>query len=132
MLIIRVLLAEKKEKYNTKFISGQHGGSFFTAKFSFFERHQSEISDLFLTWGHNKKKCKPLFNFKTANKKVKKQKKASHLHVSSGISCAMSEIAQNKKIKKKPATCTYRRVFLPLCLKCSYNSKSHFWYVDAC
>lgn len=65
-------LAEKKEKFKTKFISGQHGGYFFTNKFMFFEKHQNEISDLILTWGYNnKKKCRSVFNLKTLNKKIK-------------------------------------------------------------
>jgi len=64
-------LAEKKEKFKTKFISGQHGGGFFTNKFMFLEKHQNDISDLILTWGYNKKKFKPIFNFKTLNKKIK-------------------------------------------------------------
>jgi len=32
---LKIWLAEKKEKFNTKFISGQHGGYFFTNKFMF-------------------------------------------------------------------------------------------------
>jgi putative transferase (TIGR04331 family) len=64
-------LAEKKEKFKTKFISGQHGGYFFTNKFMFLEKHQNDISDSILTWGYNKKKFKSVFNFKTLNKKIK-------------------------------------------------------------
>jgi len=64
-------LAEKKEKLKTKFISGQHGGYFFTNKFMFYEKHQNDISDSILTWGYNKKKFKSAFNFKTLNKKIK-------------------------------------------------------------
>ena len=67
-------LAEKKEKFNTRLISGQHGGYFFTTKFDFFQKYQSEISDLILTWGYNKKKYKSIFNFKTAGLKIKFKK----------------------------------------------------------
>jgi putative transferase (TIGR04331 family) len=82
----KIWLAGKKEKYNVKFISGQHGGSFFTTKFSFFEKHQSKISDLILTWGYNKKKCQPLFNFKTANKKVDFDKNGNLLFIQYEVS----------------------------------------------
>jgi putative transferase (TIGR04331 family) len=64
-------LAEKKEKFKTKFITGQHGGHFFTTKFMFLEKHQNDISNSILTWGYNKKKFKSVFNFKTLNKKIK-------------------------------------------------------------
>ena len=74
-------LAEKKEKFNTKLISGQHGGYFFTNKFMFFEKHQNDISDSILTWGYNKKKCKSVFNFKTLNKKIKFNKNGKLLFI---------------------------------------------------
>jgi len=64
-------LAEKKEKFKTKFITGQHGGYVFTNKLMFLEKHQNDISDSILTWGYNKKKFKSVFNFKTLNKKIK-------------------------------------------------------------
>jgi putative transferase (TIGR04331 family) len=70
----KIWLAAKKDKFNTKFISGQHGGYFFTTKFNFLEKHQSDISDSVVTWGYNKKKYKPVFNFKTVDKKIKSKK----------------------------------------------------------
>lgn len=79
-------LAEKKEISNTKFISGQHGGSFFNTKFSFFNKHQFQISDLILTWGYKKKKYKPLFNFKTAGRKINLKKNGNLLFVHYSLS----------------------------------------------
>jgi len=68
----KIWLAEKKENSNSKFISGQHGGSFFISKFHFYELHQRKISEKVLTWGYKKENIyKPMFNFKTAYKKIK-------------------------------------------------------------
>jgi putative transferase (TIGR04331 family) len=68
----KMWLVKKKFFYKSKFISGQHGGSFFISKFNFHEIHQKKISDQMLTWGYKKEKIhKPMFNFKTANKKIK-------------------------------------------------------------
>jgi putative transferase (TIGR04331 family) len=68
----KIWLAEKKRNSNTKFISGQHGGCFFTNKFDFYELHQKKISNQILTWGYQKNKIyKPMFNFKTAYKDIK-------------------------------------------------------------
>ena len=64
-------LVEKKNS-NSKFISGQHGGGFFISKFHFYELHQKKVSDKILTWGYKKESIyKPMFNFKTATKKIK-------------------------------------------------------------
>ena len=68
----KIWLAEKKEKSNSKFISGQHGGNFFISKFHFYELHQRKISEKVLTWGYKKENIyKPMFNFKTVYKKIK-------------------------------------------------------------
>jgi putative transferase (TIGR04331 family) len=77
----KIWLAEKKEKFKTKFISGQHGGLFFTSKFDFYQKHQAEVSDLILTWGYNKKKYKSVFNFKTTGKKIKFKKDGNLLFI---------------------------------------------------
>ncbi len=68
----KIWLAEKKKNFNSKFISGQHGGSFFITKFHFHELHQKKISNQILTWGYHKNKIyKPMFNFRTATKDIK-------------------------------------------------------------
>ena len=68
----KIWLVNKKENFNSKFISGQHGGSFFITKFHSYEHHQKKISDQVLTWGYkNENIYKPMFNFKTAMKDIK-------------------------------------------------------------
>ena len=63
--IFKFWLAEKKENFKTKFISGQHGGVFFISKTHFHEDHQKSISDNIVTWGYSEKNnyFKPLYNF---------------------------------------------------------------------
>jgi putative transferase (TIGR04331 family) len=82
----KLWLAGKKENFKTKVITGQHGGFFFTTQFSFFQKHQSDISDLILTWGRNKKKYRSVFNFKTNNKKIKYKKNGNLLFVHYSLS----------------------------------------------
>jgi putative transferase (TIGR04331 family) len=83
---IQFVLIIKIFKFNTKFISGQHGGYFFTNKFNFLEKHQSDISDSVMTWCYNKKKYKPVFNFKTVDKKIKSKKNGYLLFICYAIS----------------------------------------------
>jgi len=78
----KIWLVEKKENSSSKFISGQHGGSFFISKFHFHEVHQRKISDKILTWGYKKENIyKPMFNFKTSFKKIKFSNKGNLLMV---------------------------------------------------
>lgn len=78
----KIWLAEQKENFSSRFMSGQHGGGFFTNKFNFYELHQKKVSDKILTWGYKKENIyKPLFNFKTATKKIKFNKKGTVLMV---------------------------------------------------
>lgn len=70
--VFKIYLAEKKRRYNTKLITGQHGGGFFTSKYYFNQDLQFDISDFVLTWGFKKKlsnKFVPMFNFLKVNKK---------------------------------------------------------------
>ena len=71
--IFNIYLAEQKRKYKTKFISGQHGGVYFSSKYNFSQKMQFNISDFFLTWGGPKNvhsnKYIPMFNFLN-NKKI--------------------------------------------------------------
>lgn len=68
----KIWLAEKKVNFNSKFISGQHGGCYFISKVHFYELHQKKISNKILTWGYKKENIyKPAFNFKTALKDIK-------------------------------------------------------------
>ncbi len=46
----KLYTANKNEK-GTPLVIGQHGGGIGTHKFAFYEKHQIEISDLYLTWG---------------------------------------------------------------------------------
>lgn len=46
----KLYTANKNEK-GTPLVIGQHGGGIGTYQFAFFEKHQIEISDLYLTWG---------------------------------------------------------------------------------
>lgn len=81
--IFNIYLAEKKRKYKTKFISGQHGGLYFTSKYNFFQKLQFDISDLFLTWGPKNmlsNKYVPMFNFLN-NKKINFTKKGRLLFI---------------------------------------------------
>jgi putative transferase (TIGR04331 family) len=74
--VFKIWLAEKKEKNNTPFISGQHGGSFLTTKF--FTQHKIDFDncDKFLFWGNKKfknKKVIPLFNIKSVSNIFKRK-----------------------------------------------------------
>jgi putative transferase (TIGR04331 family) len=67
----KIWLAQKKNFFKPKFISGQHGGGFFVSKFHFYELHQKKISDRILTWGCKKNNIhRPMFNFKTLIKNI--------------------------------------------------------------
>ena len=82
-----IFLAEKKKKLKIKFVSGQHGGNFYIDKLMFNEIHQKKISDKIITWGYKKEKIyQPLFNYKTANKKLKHDQNGSLLMVNYEIS----------------------------------------------
>jgi putative transferase (TIGR04331 family) len=73
--VFKIYLAEQKRRYNTKFISGQHGGGFFSSKYYFNQDLQFDISDFVLTWGFKKKfsdKFVPMFNFLNVNKNSNK------------------------------------------------------------
>jgi putative transferase (TIGR04331 family) len=81
--IFNIYLAEKKRKYKTKFISGQHGGVYFTSKYNFNQKLQFDISDFFLTWGAKNilsNKYVPMFNFLN-NKKINFTKKGRLLFI---------------------------------------------------
>ena len=75
--IFKIWLAEKKENLKTKFVSGQHGGTFFISKSHFHEDHQKQISDNIVTWGYSEKNCyyKKSFNFLTSGKQIFSDKK---------------------------------------------------------
>jgi putative transferase (TIGR04331 family) len=73
--VFKIYLAEQKRRNNTKIISGQHGGGYFSSKYFFIQDLQLDISDFILTWGFKKKfsdKFVPMFNFLNANKYKKK------------------------------------------------------------
>ena len=74
----KIWAAEKKYNFNTKFISIQHGGSYFITKFHSGEEHLKKISDYFLTWGYvdKKNKVQPFFkvDFKKKINPTKKGK----------------------------------------------------------
>lgn len=81
--IFNIYLAEKKRRYKTKFISGQHGGGYFSSKYNFNQKLQFDISDFFLTWGHKynrSNKYIPMFNFLN-NKKVNFRKNGRLLFI---------------------------------------------------
>ena len=81
--IFNIYLAEQKRKYKTKFISGQHGGSYFSSKYSFDQKLQFDISDFFLTWGPKNKysnKYVRMHNFLN-NKKINFTKKGRLLFI---------------------------------------------------
>jgi putative transferase (TIGR04331 family) len=82
--IFNIYLAEQKRKYKTKFISGQHGGGYFTYKYNFNQKMQFDISDFFLTWGCPKnlrsKKYITMFNFLN-NSKINFTKKGRLLFI---------------------------------------------------
>ena len=48
--VFKVWAAEKAER-GTPLVIGQHGGHYGAARISFFEEHETAISDAFLTWG---------------------------------------------------------------------------------
>ena len=58
----------------TPFIIGQHGGHFGMTPFAFYEEHQIDISDKFLSWGWSNSKnskIKPFGNIKLLNNQLK-------------------------------------------------------------
>jgi putative transferase (TIGR04331 family) len=75
--IFKIWLAEKKENLKIRFISGQHGGTFFISKYHFHEDHQIRISDNIVTWGYSEKNSyyKKAFNFLTSGKKISPKNK---------------------------------------------------------
>ena len=64
--------AAKKACGGSPFLIGQHGGNFGMALWSFYEKHQIEVADFFLTWGWGLglKKVIPFFFFKQLKKKI--------------------------------------------------------------
>jgi len=70
--IFKIWLAEKKENLKIKFVSGQHGGTFFITKSHFHQDHQKRISDNIVTWGYTEKNSyyKKLFNFLTRKEEI--------------------------------------------------------------
>ena len=65
-------------------VTGQHGGNYGMALWSFVEDHQIEISDRFLTWGWRSDKnenIKPLVNLKNLGQKIKSNSKGHLLLV---------------------------------------------------
>jgi putative transferase (TIGR04331 family) len=86
--LFKLWLAHQKENNKTLFISGQHGGGFFTSKFFWIENHQLKISDRMITWGHKDKINKsiiPLFNFKVAGKELKNCKQGNLLLINNAV-----------------------------------------------
>ena len=86
--LFKLWLAHQKENNKTVFISGQHGGSFFTSKFFWIENHQLKISDKMITWGYKDKINKsiiPLFNLKVAGKKLKYSKQGNLLLINNAV-----------------------------------------------
>jgi putative transferase (TIGR04331 family) len=86
--LFKLWLAHQKENNKTLFISGQHGGSFFTSKFFWIENHQLKISDKTITWGYKDKINKsiiPLFNFKVAGKELKYCKQGNLLLINNAV-----------------------------------------------
>ena len=74
--IFKIYLAEKKEKNNTPYISGQHGGAFLTTKFSSTYKIDFDNCDKCLFWGNKKFKSKkviPLFNIKSVSNILKRK-----------------------------------------------------------
>jgi putative transferase (TIGR04331 family) len=87
--IFKLWLAHQKENNKTLFISGQHGGNYFTSKFFWFESHQLKISDRMITWGNADKintSIIPLFNFKVAGKQFKYCKQGHLLLINNEVS----------------------------------------------
>ena len=71
--VFKAWTAEKTEN-GTPFIIGQHGGRFGMTPFAFYEDHQIDISDKFLSWGWGNSrisKIKPFGNIKLLNKRLK-------------------------------------------------------------
>lgn len=71
--VFKAWTAEMTEN-GTPFIIGQHGGHFGMTPFAFYEEHQIDISDKFLSWGwRNSKnsKIKPFGNIKLLNNQLK-------------------------------------------------------------
>jgi putative transferase (TIGR04331 family) len=66
--------AAQKCSSGSMLIIGQHGGAYSSAPWSVLEDHQISIADKWLSWGYGNNKYPnviPMFNFKTAKKKVR-------------------------------------------------------------
>ncbi len=70
--VFKVWAAEQTEMKVPLYI-GQHGGHYGIAKWNFFEDHEIDISDKYLSWGWsgNINKIVPIGNFKDIGKKIK-------------------------------------------------------------
>lgn len=71
--VFKAWTAEKTDS-GTPLIIGQHGGHFGMSPFAFYQDHQIDIADKFLSWGWNNplnSKIKPLGNFKQKNEQFK-------------------------------------------------------------
>jgi len=70
--LFKAWTAEKTEN-SVPLIIGQHGGHFGVTRFAFFEEHQINISDKFLSWGWSSgnSKIKPFANIKLLNNRLK-------------------------------------------------------------
>jgi putative transferase (TIGR04331 family) len=76
--------AKKCEK-GAKLVIAQHGGHFGMSDVSFYEKHQIDISDKWISWGWkdvNKKKIIPAFNFKSIGGVIKENTNGDGLLVS--------------------------------------------------
>jgi len=84
--VFKAWTAEMTEN-GTPFIIGQHGGHFGMTPFAFYEEHQIDISDKFLSWGwgnSKNSKIKPFGNIKLLNNQLKYNPKGDALMI--GIS----------------------------------------------
>ena len=75
------LFASESVLLGAKYIIGQHGGTFRSAKINYSENIQKEVSDYYLTWGkdrHDDKQFRtkviPVGNLKTSSRKIIKKK----------------------------------------------------------
>ena len=76
--------AALKTESGVPLVIGQHGGNFGMTPYSFFEKHQIEIANRFLSWGwsrENAPKIIPFGNFKSSSENVNYDKKGSALMV---------------------------------------------------
>jgi putative transferase (TIGR04331 family) len=77
---IKMYIAKNTEK-GTKLFLLQHGASYGTAKYTFYEEHEKIISDKFFSWGwtDDTNKVVPFCNIKTQNKNTITQNKKGNL-----------------------------------------------------